>query len=181
MTKRAVVAAGALLIVFSSGGLAQTNTHHCCEGYVFYGRRTTTPGTNALGGGGTLLVFKGLGLSGDVGKTLGNPDDQITMVTGDLSYHLSCCRPSQKFEPFAGLGLGLLFGQINTHGIAYPGAGGDDRGGLSLGGGLVIWPTRRVGARFEFKHISTYCNYGPICNDLPGNGVVESRIAITFR
>ena len=181
MWKRSVVAAWALLVVFASGGLAQTSTHYCCEGYVFYGRRTTISGTNALGGGGTLFVFKGLGLSADVGTTVGNPDDKITMVTAEGSYHLFCCRPSRKFEPFVGLGLGYVSGHINTHGIPYYGAGPDNRGGLSLGGGLTVWPTRHVGARLEVKHISTYCNYGPICNVLPGDGVAEFRTAITFR
>ena len=125
--------------------------------------------------GGTYIT------TADVGTTVGNPDDKITMVTAEGSYHLFCCRPSRKFEPFVGLGLGYVSGHINTHGIPYYGAGPDNRGGLSLGGGLAVWPIRHVGARLEVKHISTYCNYGPICNVLPGDGVAEFRTAITFR
>ena len=41
--------------VFAAHGRAQTTGKYCCEGYVFFGRRTSTPGTSVGGVGGDMV------------------------------------------------------------------------------------------------------------------------------
>ena len=71
-----------LVLVFASGGWAQTNTKYCCEGYVFIGGRTTRPSTASGGVGGEIFIYHGLGVGGDVGATLNNPYGKLTMGMG---------------------------------------------------------------------------------------------------
>src|SRR5947208_8002811 len=120
------------LMVGAVFGQAQTTDksgQHCCEGYAFFGRRNSTPGTNVGGVGGDIFMYKGLAVGGDVGTTVGNPDNRITIGSVGPSYHFLCCRDEQKVEPFIGGGYSYLTGDINTHGITYPNSLGPERSG----------------------------------------------------
>ncbi|MGH9397836.1 MAG: hypothetical protein ACRD18_13430, partial [Terriglobia bacterium] len=131
---------------------AQTRGHrYWGEAYAFVGRRNTTPGTNVGGIGGEVFIYRGLAAGGEVGTTIGNPDDRITIGSADVSYHFLCCRASRKVEPFFGGGFSYLAGDINTHGYTYPFSPGQDRTGPNFSQGLIVWPTKHVGVRFEVR------------------------------
>ena len=73
------------------------------EAYAFFGQRNSTPGTNVSGGGGDILIYKGIAVGGDAGWTVGNPDNKITILVspGSEYYHFLCCRAERKVEPFS--------------------------------------------------------------------------------
>ena len=93
MTKLMAVWAWILLVVFA--GWAQETGKYYGEAYAFFGRRSSTPGTNVGGVGGEILVYKGIAVGGDVGTTVGTPDDKITIGSVGSSYHFLCCRASR--------------------------------------------------------------------------------------
>jgi hypothetical protein len=170
-----------LLVVCAAHGRAQTTGKYCCEGYAFFGRRTSTPGTNVGGVGGDVLIYKGLAAGGDVGTTVGNPDNRITVGSVGLSYHILCCRTDRKVEPFIGAGYSYLAGDINTHGYSYPWDPGQDRTGPNFSQGLIVWPAKRVGARFEVREYRMFVSYGALENVIPGGKFVEFRVAVMLR
>ncbi len=151
------------------------------EGYVFLGRRTSTPGTSVGGVGGEVIFFKGIAAGGEVGTTVNNPDNRITIASADLAYHYQCCRASRKVEPFIAAGWSYLSGNINTHGYVFPFDPGQDRTGPNLGAGLIFWPAKHLGARFEVRQYRMFVSYGALENVIPGGHFVEFRIALTLR
>jgi hypothetical protein len=180
---RKTVALGALTLwfVFAPSAPAQTTGKYSLEGYAFFGRRNSTPGTNAGGAGGDVFVFKGLAVGGDVGTTVGKPDNRITIGSVGSSYHVLCCHAEHKLEPFIGAGYSYLGGDINTHGRVYAWDPGQDRSGPNFNQGLIVWPARHVGARFEVREYRTFVSYGALENVIPGGKVLEFRIAFTVR
>jgi hypothetical protein len=131
MRKMIAIWAWTLLVVFTARGQAQTTSKYCCEGYAFFSRRTSTPGTNVGGVGGDIFIYKGLAVGGDVGTTLGNPDNKITIGSADVSYHFACRNARLKVEPFIATGWSYLAGHIKTA-IEYPFNPGQDRTGPNL-------------------------------------------------
>src|SRR5438874_2072186 len=94
-----------LLLVCTALGHAQTtgkSGNYYGEGFGFFGRRNSTPGTNVGGVGGDILIYKGIAVGGDVGTTVGNPDNKITIWSAGSSYRFLCCHYERKVEPFAG-------------------------------------------------------------------------------
>jgi len=173
-----------LLVVCAALGQAQTTNKsgkYCCEGYAFFGRRTSTPGTNVGGVGGDIFIYKGLAVGGDVGTTVGNPDNRITIWSVGSSYHFLCCRADRKVEPFIGAGFSYLAGDINTHGYIYPFDPGQDRAGPNFSQGLIAWPAKHLGVRFEIREYRMFVSYGALENVIPGGKFVEFRIAVTLR
>jgi hypothetical protein len=170
-----------LLLGLSEPASAQTNNRqYWAEGYAYFGRRTTTPGTSVGGAGGEVFVYRGLAAGGDIGTTVGNPDDRLTISSADLSYHFLCCREGRKVEPFVGAGFSYLAGGVNTHGITYPGSS-QDRSGPNFSQGVIVWPTKHIGAQFELREYRFFVSYGPLENVIPGGHFVEFRIGLTFR
>lgn len=162
-------------------GSAQALGHpYWGEGYAFFGRRNTTPGTSIGGAGGEVFIYRGLAAGGDVGTTIGNPDDRITISSADVSYHFFCCRARRKVEPFAGGGFSYLAGDINTHGIVYS-YSSEDRTGPNFSQGLIVWATKHFGVRFEVREYRMFVSYGALENVIPGGNPVEFRIGFTFR
>jgi hypothetical protein len=144
-----------IVIVFAAPAWAQKSDRYFAEGYGFWGRRNSTPGTSVAGGGGEIFVFKGIGLGGDVGTTVGNPDNKITIGSFGGSYHFLCCQAKRKFEPFAGMGVSFFRGDINTHGYQFPNDPGNNRNGGYFNQGLIIWPYKHIGARIEVREYQT--------------------------
>ena len=178
------LAAWTLLVVCAALGQAQTtgkSDKYYGEGYAFFGRRNSTPGTNVGGVGGDILIYKGIAVGGDVGTTVGNPDNRITVWSAGSSYHFLCCRYEQKVEPFAGVGYSYLSGDINTHGYIYPFDPGQDRSGPYFNQGLIAWPTKHLGVRFEVREYRMFVSYGALENVIPGGKFVEFRIAAMLR
>ncbi|MGH9352249.1 MAG: hypothetical protein ACRD2G_08830, partial [Terriglobia bacterium] len=171
-----------LLFGLAQLATAQTRGHrYLGEAYAFYGRRNSTPGTSIAGVGGDVFIHWGLAVGGEVGTTIGNPDDRITIVSADVSYHFFCCRASQRVEPFVGGGFSDLAGDINTHGYTYPFSPGQDRSGPNFSQGLIVWATKRVGLRLEIREYRMLVSYGALENVIPGGNPVEFHIGFTFR
>lgn len=173
-----------IALLFGSVQFASGQTHgqrYRVEGYAFFGRRGGTPGTNIGGAGGDIFIYKGLAAGGEVGTTVGNPDDRITISSVDASYHFFCCRMGWKIEPFAGGGFSYLTGDIKTpHGVAYPNSS-NERTGPNFSQGLIVWPTKHVGVRFEVREYRMFVSYGALEDVIPGGNPVEFSIGITFR
>jgi len=100
-----------LLGVCAALGQAQTTgqsgKYYCCEGYAFFRRRTSTPGTNVGGVGGDIFIYKGLAVGGDAGTTVGNPDNRITIWSVGSSYHFLCCHADRKLNPLSAPGSAI--------------------------------------------------------------------------
>jgi hypothetical protein len=150
------------------------------EVYALFGRRSSRPGTTVAGGGGDIFVYKGLAVGGDVVTTVGNPDNKMTISSIGSSYHFFCCHATQRVEPFAGVGFSSLHGDINTHGYTYPVDPGQDRSGPNYNQGLVLWPTKHVGVRFEVKEYRMFVSYGALENVIPGK-FVEFHFGVALR
>jgi hypothetical protein len=127
-----------------------------------------------------IFIYKGLAVGGDVGTTLGNPDNKITIGSGDVSYHFASRNARYKVEPFIATGWSYLAGNIKTA-IEYPFGSGQDRTGPNLSAGLAFWPTKRVGARFEVRDYRFLVSYGALEDVIPGGHFLEFRIAFTLR
>lgn len=179
-----VMAAPVLLIAqqASGQGSAQPSAHrYWAEGYGFLGRRSGTPGTNIGGAGGDVFILKGLAAGGEVGTTIGNPDDKITIWSADASYHFFCCRANRRVEPFAGAGFSYLTGDIKTpDGVVYPDSS-NYRTGPNFNQGLIVWATKHVGVRFELREYRMFVSYGALEDAIPGGNPIEFHIGLTFR
>jgi len=180
MRKTTTIWVCTMLTVFAAHGRAQSTSNYCCEGYAFFGRRTSKPGTNVGGVGGDIFIYKGLAVGGDVGTTLGNPDNRITIGSADVSYHFASRNARFKVEPFIATGWSYLAGQIKTA-IEYPFNPGQDRTGPNVNVGLAFWPTKRVGARLELRVYKFPISYAALENVIHGGDFVEFRIAIAVR
>ena len=99
-----------LLGVCAALGQAQTTGQsgkYCCEGYAFFGRRTSTPGTNVGGVGGDIFIYKGLAVGGDAGTTVGNPDNRITIWSVVRPITSSAVVPTGKLNPLSAPGSAI--------------------------------------------------------------------------
>jgi hypothetical protein len=107
------------------------------QGYLFFG-----PGNARalhLGGGGEGLVYKGLGLGGELGYAFprGAFGGGIGLLSANASYHFNV-RSHWKIHPFVtgGYTLAVRSGTANL---------------VNLGGGLTYWMSDRVGLRVEYR------------------------------
>jgi hypothetical protein len=112
------------------------------QGYVFVAPTVVTGGGFGLhiGGGGEGLVYKGLGVGGEIGY-LGSPDglrDGIGILSTDISYHFTKATKSRKFAPFVTGGYSMLFrgSAVNS---------------INIGGGANWWFKERIGLRLELR------------------------------
>ena len=181
MIKAIAISVWGLLAVFPAPGWAQKTDKYYGEAYAFYGRRNSQPGTSVGGGGGDVLVYRGIGVGGDIVTTLANPDDKVTIYSVGGSYHFLCCRYKRKFEPFAGAGYSYLSGDINHHGRDYPWDPGNDRTGPYFNQGFIAWPLKHLGVRVELREYRMFVSYGALENVIPGGHVIEVRIGPTLR
>src|SRR5262245_23970980 len=112
------------------------------QGYVFVAPTTTTEGGLGLhiGGGGEGLIYKGLGVGGELGY-LGSPDglrDGIGILSTDMSYHFTKVTKSRKFAPFVTGGYSMLIGRGSVNAV-------------NFGGGANWWFKERIGLRLELR------------------------------
>ncbi len=134
------------------------------QGYAFVAPGGFTEGGSALhfGVGGEGLVYKGLGIGGEIGY-LGLTRDLgagFGVLSPDISYHFLNASKSGKVVPFVTGGYSLLFRSGAGH-------------AFNVGGGVNYWFKERVGLRFEVRH------HTPVNTDLtPFYGV---RIGLAFR
>jgi len=159
----------------------QTADKYYAEAYSFLGVRNARAGAIAGGAGAELFPYKGIGVGGEVGTTVSDPDNKITIGSLGSSYHFLCCRYDRKVEPFVGAGYSWLSGDINTHGYIYPFDPGNDRSGPYFNQGVIIWPKKHLGVRFEVREYSMFVSYGALQTVIPGGKVIEFRVAVTVR
>lgn len=178
--RKLIVTACLLLVAPLAAG--QSAEHQFpAEVYAFFGHRSSTPGTSVAGAGGEVFPYKGIAAGAEATTTIGNPDDKITIASVGAAYHFACCRASRKVEPFAGGGWSFLYGNINTHGINYPFSSGQDRTGPHFNQGLIVWPLKHLGVRFEVREYRFFVSYGALENVIPGGHFVEVRIGPALR
>ncbi len=153
--------------------LAQTNTstpqgegpqRHVAQGYAFFapGALVTSYGSAAtihFGGGAEALVYKGLGVGGEIGYLTPTRDWSagIGILSFDGSYHFA---QNRKISPFisGGYSLGFRQGHANL---------------VNFGGGLTYWFREHHGIRLEFRdHLQ------PQYSDIH---YLSARIAYAFR
>ncbi|MCI0387588.1 MAG: hypothetical protein MOB07_02290 [Acidobacteria bacterium] len=112
------------------------------QGYVFVapGSFAQEVATLHIGGGGEGLVYKGLGVGGEIGYLgiIGELGEGFGVLSPNVSYHFTNATRSGKFAPFVTSGYSLLFGE----GVA---------SAVNLGGGMHWWFKDRVGLRLEFR------------------------------
>lgn len=154
-----------LLAVLLPFAAAAQSKEYRGQGYVFVAPGSTTEegdSTLQFGVGGEGLVYKGLGVGGEIGylgftRALG---EGFGVLSPDVSYHFLNASKSGKFAPFVTGGYSLLF----RDGVAHA---------VNFGGGMNYWFKDRVGLRLEFRH------HGIPNSDL--RGFYGFRIGLAFR
>jgi hypothetical protein len=129
-----------LLVVILPSVVAAQNKEHRGQGYVFVGPTVFIGEGTALhfGGGGEGLVYKGLGVGGEIGY-LGVIEDLgrgVGVFSLNGSYNF---RRSKKISPFITSGPSLALGNDSAGFV------------MNLGGGLHWWIKDRIGLRFEVR------------------------------
>ena len=133
------------------------------QGYIFgapgaYHGYSETRATMHVGGGGDVLLYKGLGAGADIGGVWAlSGSDLLTLLSVNGSYHFSRDR---RISPFLTGG--------------YSGIWGDGSANLvNFGGGVNWWLGKRKGIRLEFRdHVYTGSE---------NRQIVEFRIGFAFR
>jgi hypothetical protein len=165
-----LVVTGALLLIAQALTLAQGADHqYRGEGYLFIGEGTypTHPGllgVGHVGGGGGVLLFKGLGVESELGA-MGRPGDGVGLFSVDPSYRLLPSRSKSKVVPFVEGGYTRAFG---NWGFTY------SENLFNFGGGIHYWPFKRVGMRLEGRD---YVDHGWFVS----NHYPALRIALALR
>ena len=130
-----------LLAVSLPFAAAAQNKESRGHGYVFaaLGGLNQEAATIHVGGGGDRLVYKGLGVGGEVGYLRFIEEGQgLGVLSPNVSYHFTNATRSGKFAPFVTSGYSLLF----AGGVA---------SAVNFGGGMNWWFKDRVGLRLEFR------------------------------
>ncbi len=145
--------AGVVLVALAISSWAHSQTgnrapsgevpqRHAAQGYLFFapGAVVTSYGSAAtwhFGGGGEALVYKGLGVGGEIGYVTPARDWSagIGILSVDGSYHFA---QNRRISPFVtgGYSLGFRQGHANF---------------VNFGGGLTYWFRDRHGIRVEFR------------------------------
>lgn len=132
-----------LLLMLSANALAQSNAtkEHKGQGYGFVAPLVSNYGDTGVqaGFGGEGLVYKGLGVGGEVSYLkLGGYTYGLGAVSPNASYHFRGLTKDGKWVPFVTGGYSLYF----RNGVAH---------GLNFGGGVNYWFKERVGLRVEVR------------------------------
>ncbi len=141
---------------------AQTTNDYWGQGYGFVapGRHAAEVTTLHFGVGGEGLVYKGLGVGGEIGY-LGaarSLSGGIGVLSSNASYHFFNASKSGKFVPFVTGGYSLIFPSDSIHAV-------------NFGGGVNYWLNDRVGLRLEFRdHVPA-----------PRAHIYGFRIGLSFR
>jgi hypothetical protein len=156
-----------LLFTFSTQGFAATESEkqegeeHRGQGYAFYapgalGADGHYLATAHIGGGGEVLLYRGLGVGGEIGYLTPQRDFAagIGMLSANGSYHFN---QAGRLSPFvtAGWTLGIRDGHTTL---------------FNYGGGVNYWFRERVGLRLEFRdHVKHESHF------------LGARIGLSFR
>lgn len=141
-----------LLAVLLPLAAAAQGKEHSGQGYAFVAPGSTSEGGSTLhfGVGVEGLVYKGLGVGGEIGY-LGATrklSEGFGVFSPNVSYHFLNATKSGKLVPFVTGGYSLLFRSDVAH------AG-------NFGGGVNYWFKDRIGARLEFRdHVVGHSGLG---------------------
>jgi hypothetical protein len=129
-----------LLAAILPSAVAAQSKEHRGQGYVFIAPTSTSGGTAGLhfGVGGEGLVYKGLGVGGEIGY-LGVGRDlsqRAGIFSPNVSYNFL---RSKKVSPFL------------TGGYSLVASGSGAGNAVNLGGGIHWWFKEHIGLRFEFR------------------------------
>jgi hypothetical protein len=147
------------------------------QAYLLLGVGASSPASFQLGGGGELLVIKGLGLGGELEHSWQSTGVPMWIGSTNVSYHYGPTPKSAKVEAFVTGGYTFLY----VAGADLPHANGGN-----FGGGLNIWATKHAALRLELRdfiggrNISVqYVSGLPNSYTMPQN-LVCFRIGVTF-
>ena len=142
-----LIATSALLLILPTFTAAQDATHkYRAEGYIFIGEGLYSEdnahfGISHVGGGGEVLLFRGLAVGGELGA-MGRPGDGVGLFSVGPSYHFLRASSKSKLVPFVDGGYTRPFGNDT---FTYS----DNL--FNFGGGFHYWVFKRVGLRVEFR------------------------------
>ena len=152
-----------LAVLLPIAATAQSNERRG-QGYVFVAPGTTSEGgaTLHIGAGGEGLVYKGLGVGGEIGYLGASRgfSEGIGVLSPNVSYNFLNASRSGKFAPFVTSGYSLFFrdGGLNA---------------VNFGGGMNWWFKERLGLRLELRD--------HILRDYTSIHIVGFRIGLAFR
>jgi hypothetical protein len=151
-----------LLAAILPSAVAAQNKEHRGQGYVFVAPTSFTEGGGALhvGVGGEGLVYKGLGIGGEIGYLGVTEDLSPGIGVASLNGSYNFLR-SRRLSPFLTGGPTLVFAR--------------DFGGIvmNLGGGLHWWFKDHIGLRFEVRD-----HFAP---ESGSSHAIGFRIGLAFR
>jgi hypothetical protein len=167
---RELIATAALLLIAPAWASAQNTDHqYRGDGYLFVGEGTypvgpALYGVSYAGGGGEVLLLKGLGVDSEVG-VMGRPGVWGEgFFSVDPSYHFLRASSKSKLVPFLEAGYTRTF----ANNVAPVGPL------FNFGGGIHYWAFKRVGWRLEFRDYVHHVR--SVTTHYPG-----LRIALAFR
>jgi len=114
------------------------------QGYVFLGVGSggdLTPPTKYAGSGGEVLLYRGLGVGGEL-EVMGSHDEGAGLYSIDSSYHFFRAHGKSKLVPFIEGGYTRAFG---NYGVT------SSQDLFNFGGGIHYWVFKHVGLRLEFR------------------------------
>lgn len=171
---KAIVATVVLLFVVPKFASAQNaEPKYRGQGYIFLGvgSGTVTPRFEHVGGGGEVLLFRGIGVGGELGA-MGWPAEGEGVISVGPSYHFLHAFHKSKIDPF------VQVGYTGTFAGDTPIAGGN---GIlfNFGGGMNYWFFKKVGLRLEFRDYVHHISF------FPAGGITDQywgvRIGLTVR
>ncbi|MBK9314132.1 MAG: hypothetical protein IPM55_07795 [Acidobacteria bacterium] len=156
-----------MMMILSIGVNAQSGNDSKGHGYLFVapGAATNGGGSSAslhIGGGGEGLVYKGLGVGGEIGW-LGPTralNDGFGVLSANGSYHFRNATASGKVVPFVTGGWSLAFRSGSAH-------------GGNFGGGINYWFKERIGLRLEVRD--------HVFNNFTSTHFLGFRVGLAFR
>lgn len=161
--KRAFAIATLLLALASVAPAQQTSkpATYSSHGYAYFAASARPGGFGeglGFGGGAETLVYKGLGLGGEIGYLLPRsaPSGGYGLLSANPSYHFVNRKKPGKLAPFVTGGYSLAFrsGSISM---------------FNYGGGVTYWLSEKIGLRFEVREHRR------------GGGILMFRTSVTFR
>jgi len=151
-----LMATPALLFMVPMLALAQNaDPKYRGQGYIFLGvgSGTDNPSFEHVGGGGEVLLFRGIGVGGEPGA-MGRPGEGEGVISVGPSYHFLHATHKSKIDPF------VQGGYTGTFAGADPIEGGN---GIlfNFGGGMNYWLFKRVGLRLDFRDYVHHRSFFP--------------------
>lgn len=156
----------AMIMMVSITGRAQSGSDSKAIGVVFGAPGVAANGGSSatihVGAGAEGLVYKGLGIGGEIGylaptSSLG---DGFGVLSVNGSYHFRNATASGKVVPFVTGGWSLAFRSGSANGV-------------NFGGGIDYWFKDRLGLRFEVRD--------HVFNDFSSTHLVGFRVGLSFR